>query len=682
MPRLNRRQFAVTAAAFSLTLAHGAVRAQAPRPTWSERRLSYPQGVASGDPTSDSVILWTRRPPLETPATRLFVEVAEDPGFRRIVAGGEAAISSDNDWTCRFLAAGLRPGREHFYRFVDEHGHGSRIGRTLTAPADDDSGPIRFAFVSCQDPTQGALNAWRRMIFEDERRPARERLGFVLHLGDFIYELVFYPEDSPNGMQRGRRLRDLIRFPNGQKLGAFHIATTLEDYRTAYRAYLTDPDLQDARARWPFVNVWDNHEFSWQGWQSQQVFGGETRPGQSRKVAANRAWWEYQPARVRQPGGYALDRFDSPEVTDVPVTTFDEFGLGTEPNNLAAVGSLVIYRALRWGRNVDLILTDNHSYRSPPPDEGAFTPQGFRWMAPQEALEIIDSGRAYAGGHPPDTIRFAGRDLPNPGKASPPQSHLGRVQKAWFLERLKNSTAPWKIWGHSFGTLVWRTDIQNLPAGLGPQWPGSGYGLLNGSFFFERAEICDFVRREGISGFAIVAGDKHSFWAGTVSKDLPPAPFEPVGIEFITGSISSQGLFEVAEQGFPRNDPLRPLFLQDRADGSVAPAMNMTILHGVRASLELQRTGDVARAKSLSNPDVSPHLSFADLGGHGYATVRVTPGQLETEFVAIPRPYERSETPDGGPIAYRVVHRAARWAAGEQPRLEQRILEGMPPLAT
>src|SRR4030095_4695571 len=130
---------------------------------------------------------------------------------------------------------------------------GSRVGRTLTAPAENDSRPIRFAFVSCQDPTQGALNAWRRMIFEDERRTAEDRLGFVLHLGDFIYEIVFYPEDSPNGMQRGRRLADLNRYPNGEEGGAVHRPTTLEDYRTAYRAYLTDPDLQDARARWPFV---------------------------------------------------------------------------------------------------------------------------------------------------------------------------------------------------------------------------------------------------------------------------------------------------------------------------------------------------------------------------------------------------------------------------------------------
>ena len=75
----------------------------------------------------------------------------------------------------------------------------------------------------------------------------------------------------------------------------------MDDYRAVYRAYLHDPDLQDARARWPFVCMWDNHEFSWLGWQALQKFDGVTRPAQTRKVAANQAFFEYQPARTGKP---------------------------------------------------------------------------------------------------------------------------------------------------------------------------------------------------------------------------------------------------------------------------------------------------------------------------------------------------------------------------------------------
>jgi alkaline phosphatase D len=89
----------------------------------------------------------------------------------------------------------------------------------------------------------------------------------------------------------------------------------------------------------------------------------------------------------------------------------------------------------------------------------------------------------------------------------------------------------------------------------------------------------------------------------------------------------------------------------------------------------------VAKARALSNTDLAPHLSFVDMGGHGYALVRASGKAFETEFVAIPRPLERNMAPDGGPLAYRVIHHAELWKAGEAPKLEQRVLEGDPKLS-
>ena len=59
---------------------------------------------------------------------------------------------------------------------------------------------------------------------------------------------------------------------------------------------------------------------------------------------------------------------------------------------------------------------------------------------------------------------------------------------------------------------------------------------------------------------------------------------------------------------------------------------------------------DMKQARAVRNPDVAPHLSFLDFGGHGYGLVTATSDQLSTEFVCIPRPLERSERPDGGPL--------------------------------
>jgi len=677
---LSRRAFAAQAAALGAALAFGRASANPMPVARSERRDLFPQGVASGDPRADSVILWTRRAPDSDAAEhRLAVEVATDPGFEDVVARGDVAVTAATDWTCRFLAAGLRPAQEYWYRFTDEAGNASRIGRTLTAPADDDDRAVKFAFVSCQDVTQGALNAYRRMLYEDARRSREEQLGFVLHLGDFIYELVWYAEERPGGVERGRRLRDIVRYPTGEKVTTFHIPADLEDYRTAYRGYLLDPDLQDARARWPFVPVWDNHEFNWRSYQSQQIIDGEIRPAQTLKVAASQAWYEYQPARVRKPG--SGDVFEAPAVENKPLTVLDARGVGQEPNNLVAITALRIQRAFRYGKNLDLILTDNRSFGSPGGDYSGLPEINFIAM-PEEMNEVLDQARDYGGGSPPATIRFGDVEVPNPHLDAPPEAYLGLEQMAWFKDRLRAARAPWKIWGHSFGTLVGRTDPQNLPEAFADRWPKSaGYGVMNGGYGVEHGEIFDMIRDEGITGLTIVSGDRHAFWAGYPSKTLPPRAFDPVGVEFVTGSISAQTLSEVQQLTMPRDNPLRALSIHDRPDGSMECARGMTQMHGVRAAFVLKETGDPAQARAARNPELAPHLKFVDHAGHGYATVRATPDELETEFVCIPIPLERSETEDGGPLMYRVAHRVPLWRPGEHPRLTQEVLEGDPGLA-
>jgi alkaline phosphatase D len=217
-------------------------------------------------------------------------------------------------------------------------------------------------------------------------------------------------------------------------------------------------------------------------------------------------------------------------------------------------------------------------------------------------------------------------------------------------------------------------------------WPGAGYAGFGGgdhsSAYVERAEIYDFVAREGITGFATVAGDRHSFWAGLAAKALPPNAFEPVGVAFVVGSISAPGMVEAIEHGFPKDHPLRPLFLADRQGAAKPePAVNMLLRHGVRSCLEYAHSGDLAKARAASNPDNAPHLSFVDMGGHGYAVVHASSGMLETEFVCLPRPIERSDREDGGALVYRVRHRVPLWEKGESPRLEQRMLEGDAPFS-
>jgi len=680
--KTSRRSFLKTAAAISASLAWvGPARAS--RVRWHERRDLYPQGVASGDPDQHSVILWTRRPFADGTRGSLTVEVAEDEAFRRVIAHAQAPVSSAADWTVRVLIGGLKPAQTYWYRFTDPDGNGSRVGRTITAPLPGDPRTVNFAFVSCQDVNEGTLNAYRRMIYEDERASAADQLDFVLHLGDFIYEVVEYPEEVKT--RYDRTIYDIGKIPDGGKASNFHFPLTLEGYRVVYKGYLADPDLQDARARWPFVCMWDNHEFSWQGRQSIQQAGGPPNPGQTIKVAANQAWFEFIPARVSPPSG-SLAEFGKVSVENVKIDKFDENGLGLEPNNLAAIRSLIGYRKFGYGKHLDILITDQHSFCGDDPSDaepvGKIYDPSFGGYFSEEIMIALDTGRTFDGGKPPAELQFRDARIPNPRKDKPPRTILGVEQKAWFKAQLRKSKATWKIWGNSLGALDNRVDMQNLPAEMAKNpWPADTYGIGRtddfGAAYAEREEIYNLVRDAKITGFAIVSGDRHSFWAGYAAAYLPPRKFEPVGLSFVGASLSSAGTMEAQEHNLKKTNLLRPLFLVDRP-GTENPdwTYNMLLKHGVRSCLEYAKSFDLQRARALSNPDLAPHLEFVDLGGHGYAKVRLTGNEMRTEFVCIPRPIVRSDRPDGGPIRYRVLHTAALWKSGERPRLKVSVLEG------
>src|SRR6185369_1257677 len=121
--RTSRRDFIKLAAAIGASLAWTGP-ASASRTKWQERRDLYPEGVASGDPDFTSVILWTRRPFGEGERHLLSLEVAEDEGFKRVVATAPAPVSAASDWTTRVLVGGLQPARVYWYRFTDSEGHG------------------------------------------------------------------------------------------------------------------------------------------------------------------------------------------------------------------------------------------------------------------------------------------------------------------------------------------------------------------------------------------------------------------------------------------------------------------------------------------------------------------------------------------------------------------------------
>src|SRR4249919_2099333 len=146
---MNRRDFLKSASLLGASLAFNLGEARSSAREWRERRDLFAEGVASGDPHPDSVLLWTRASAGGSAAVvPLTVEVAEDAAFERVVASERVRALLEADHTCRVLVGGLSPARTYWYRFIGPDGLGSRIGRTRTAPAPDDPRPVRFTFVS------------------------------------------------------------------------------------------------------------------------------------------------------------------------------------------------------------------------------------------------------------------------------------------------------------------------------------------------------------------------------------------------------------------------------------------------------------------------------------------------------------------------------------------------------
>ena len=269
----------------------------------SDAPIRFRHGVASGDPTLDSLIIWTRITPAD-PAHRDAIPVAwtvaEDAGFRHIAARGRAIAGADRDFTVKVDVGGLNPGRDYFYRFrtgAEESPAGR--ARTLTDGSQEEA---VLAFATCAHFQRGLFNVYEAI----GRRP---RVDAVIHLGDYIYE------DGADAGGGGRALAEQL----GRTPQPMHELVTLADYRLRHAQHKTDPDLQAAHARAAWICVWDDHESANDCW-----FGGAEGhhpktdgPWSLRKAAAIRAYYEWMPIREPAPGATPLAIYRSFQFGDL-----------------------------------------------------------------------------------------------------------------------------------------------------------------------------------------------------------------------------------------------------------------------------------------------------------------------------------------------------------------------------
>jgi len=612
--------------------------------TVNARQVHFPQGLASGDPTDSTVVLWTRavRTNGSTDAVPVKLLVSEDENFSRIVAEKGAVAEADADFTVRIIVYDLKPDTRYFYKFESLGAETDITGRTRTAPRSADRKKVKIAFASCQSFEGGYYSAYRRLIDEDKKLPDEEQIDFVLHLGDYIYETL--------GYGTARKLPD---FPSGGgQLGegvewAHTFAQTLEDYRHLYNHYHMDPDLKEARARWPFIVTWDDHEFTDDSWQGVATYTTPNEPNQSRKFASNRAWFEHIPAfltglgdatGVEQPAHDLVMK----EVVDAPLELFDDHGFNMESNNVKAVDSLRIYRKLNWGKNVDLIVSDTRSYRSkhPVPGQIALEISGnARYIAPVELVKISDAGREWNNGNPPEFIQLGENRIPNLRKDSPRGTMLGPDQKNWVKQMLKESDAVWKVFASSVPMMPMRLDLNqvNPEAANAIFTTDTWEGYLS-----EREELLKFLKDEGIDNFISLAGDNHNSFAGVLKDDFESPNAVNVGAEFTVCGISSTSVFHALTAIIGEDDPMRPVVTFDsRPHGGTNPSvenLNTSFMWGTQAAIGAARTGSGDKVNEMRNPTQNPHLRYVDSAAYGIAVVEFDEKHAKCDFIVIAMP--------------------------------------------
>jgi alkaline phosphatase D len=501
---MDRRQFLhrsvfFTVAAASLTACGGGDDAE------PAGRYQFPQGVASGDPKSASLVFWSRcvRSDANTADVAVRLQVSTSSAFTSALAEVSLTAASTYDHTVRAKVTGLPASTLLYYRFV-AGSDVSAVGTAKTAPAPAAVLPqLKFAWFNCQD---WSVNHWGAMSLL-----AAEELDFLVHLGDYIYETV------GASFQTGAAepAHAAIVFPNGTALAdGSRYATTLADYRHLYRTYRGDARLQALHAKCPLIATWDDHEFSDDCWQDHQTYTNENKQETARRRAASQAWVEYMPV---------------------------DFGDMSFDASNAAYDNLRIYRDFQFGNLLHLVMTDERLYRDDHVASEAAIAQaqghdpingsdsiGARYFVQQPVLQQFEAGKTAALGRAP--------------------SILGTTQTQWWKDKMKGATSTWKVWGNELMlSRLWL----DLRASAPP--PFNALYVVNADawdgFPSHKAELLGYLKSENINNVVAITGDLHSFQCGVV-RDLPdPTAGTPVLVDFLGAGISSSSFYSYVKAG-------------------------------------------------------------------------------------------------------------------------------------
>lgn len=499
MMKLSRRDFFKISAltACSLVISTGLSGCS---DSWNLTNVNFSHGVASGDPLTNSVIIWTRiTPEKEVNSLKLAYEVSKDENFSSLIHSGTLTTKKENDYTVKIDLQNLDEDTVYYYRFKSNDKI-STIGKTKTLSSNPSQ--IKMAVFSCSNYTNGYFNAYMEAS-------KIEDLDVVLHLGDYIYEYGMFESDgitpayaTSNAVNIGRELPE----DNDTE------CLTLEDYRKRYALYHSDEGSIALHKSVPFITVWDDHEVANDTYKNgaQNHNDGEG-DFESRKLAALQAYFEWLPIR--------------PFVED---------------NNE------VIYRSFDFGNLLSLYMLDTRvigrdkqlSYSSYYDTLGNFDSTSFsndltndtRTMLGLEQLNWLQTKVATSNA----TWQVLGQQVLM-GKMFLPAELLTLIAQLEGDLTNEQKTALLINMNTTINELLTlkATDPDNirlttvLPYNL-DAWDG---------YFYEREVILGTMAAYN-KNLVVLAGDTHNSWA----NNLKDKDGNKIGVEFATTSVSSPGM--------------------------------------------------------------------------------------------------------------------------------------------
>ncbi len=467
----------------------------------SEEDAVFRHGVASGDPASDSVVLWTRVTTIR-PEVIVRWELAADEEFNQLVASGEALATPYRDYTVKTIAAGLMPGKTYYYRF-HTLGQTSPEGRTRTLPAGRLNN-LGIALTSCTNYPFGFFNAYDAIARD-------EKVEFVLHTGDYIYE---YGADGW-GADVGKKI--------GREHYPTHEIVTLDDYRKRHAQYKSDAGSIAMHAKHPLICLWDDHESANNPWiggaQNHQPNEGMWR---DRRYASIQAYYEWMPVRDPAPGSRRVDLWRHYSFGDLA-------SLVTLETRHTARAKQIDYNDY-----LDSIKSDADSRRFKnevlaKPGRAMISPEmeQFLSIALKQSIDEKQPWRLLGNASP-----MAKMPVPDVGSEG--------------IKLPAGSAVP-----GTTADLLWKGQY-NLPFYL-DTWDG---------YHWARERFYDLCHQAGATDLLVLTGDSHSFWSNNLYKDNGMK----MGVEIGTAGISSPGDFIESGFGEAQSKKLDQLFMEGVAE--------------------------------------------------------------------------------------------------------------------